>query len=384
MIGNIYIVSLALAQLLITLIALPGILIEIVLILPNNKEICHLQWLTTQFTLIILLLNFLLISIENLSALKTRSLINYHLFCSKFRIIFLVLLSWLIAGVIVYLQHKYQLAPAFCAHELENNLIWTQYHLLIAISIFLLPTLITMICFLRCALRVKRINAQLEINPLETPWQFVQADGELVKANIIVYLYTFFSWLPLCVLASLSVLRQINMNWLNGVWWLAVSNSCLYSFVYAFSNALFAKSFFKLFYYCCCKSHIQFEGKSNVNLRRQLTNSGGCTNSMELRPFQVHLIPGLNMNQRRDDHHFNLNNNCSNFKNQKYSNVNVGRHTRTIPASDGGLGFGGAASSHHGASGGFHKFDSRIDSDNYNNYSGNLLNRYASKRLFTR
>ena len=364
-IGNIYIVSLALAQLLISIVAVPGTCIEIMAVIPNHPTICHLQWLLTQFTLVIILLSFMLISLENCSALRSRSLMNHNLFCTKFRIVLLVLLTWLIAGLITYTQHTYELAPALCQHELNKKTFWPQYHLTIVISVVLVPTLITIICFLRCAFRVKRINIQFENNPLENNWQLVMADGELVKANVIVYLYTFFTWAPLCILAPLSAVQQVNVDWSNAGWWVAWFNSCSYSFVYAFFNQNFNKTFFKLFFYCCCKTHLQFEGKTAINLNYQRRTTGTTTGSTNVdHGLRVHMIPGFNMNPpRRDDYlmtNTSYGSNHYNVKNQRYGTVTVGRHTRTIPASDGGLGWaeGGGGTS---------------------NYSGNLATRYGSR-----
>lgn len=328
----------------------------------------------------------MLISIENVSALRRRSLFNHNLFCSKFRIIFLVFLSWLIAGMIVFAQKRYNLAPALCQQELvkrQSGTVWPPYHLTVIVSVFLLPTLVTMACFLKSAISVKRINIQLENNPLDTPWQLVVADGELVTANVIVYLFTFFSWLPIFIVAVLSVFRHVSVELTNTFWWLAWGSSLTYPYVYSFFNQNFGKTFSKLFFYCCCKSHLSIEGKTTMNLRRNEHATGPGTNNMELR---VHLIPGLNMNQRRDDY-FHLNSSGPNTgigltninKCAKYGTVSVGRNTRSIPASDGGLGFGSAQ---HGG-GGFHKWDSRVDSDAGSNYSGNPLHRSFGSRSYS-
>lgn len=365
--------------------------------IPNHPEICHFQFSISVFTMVIIFLSFMLISIENVSALRRRSLFNHNLFCSKFRIIFLVLLSWLIAGLIVFTQHRYGLAPALCQHELnkrQTGTVWPQYHLTVIISVFLLPTLVTMFCFLKSAIRVKRINIQLENNPLDTPWQLVVADGELVKANVIVYLFTFASWLPIFVLAVLSVFKHVSLELINTSWWLAWGNSLTYPYVYSFFNQNFGKTFSKLFFYCCCRTHLSIEGKATMNLRRNEHATGPGTNNMELR---VHsLIPGLNLNQRRDDYsHLSSGSGTGTSsvgitninKCAKYGTVTVGRSTRSIPASDGGLGFGGGGGGHvvtgqHGG-GGFHKWESRVDSDAGSNYSGNPLHRSFGSRSYS-
>ncbi|OTF75083.1 hypothetical protein BLA29_010191, partial [Euroglyphus maynei] len=62
--------------------------------------------------------------------------------------------------------------------------------------------------------------------------------------------------------------------------------------MYAATNRDFRDAFNKLFYYCCCKSHVTFSRKG-ATIRRTVANE-----SMGLR---VHIIPGLNIYAQRKD-----------------------------------------------------------------------------------
>lgn len=99
------------------------------------------------------------------------------------------------------------------------------------------------------------------------------------------------------------VINSINpmpQNYLDTVWCIAIANSCCFSYLYALTNRDFRDAFNKLFYYCCCKSHVTFSRKSAI-VRRPIANE-----SMNLR---VHIIPGLNIYSPRKEtttaHHSN-------------------------------------------------------------------------------
>ena len=87
-------------------------------------------------------------------------------------------------------------------------------------------------------------------------------------------------------------INPVPQHYLDTVWYVALSNSCCYSYLYAATNRDFREAFNKLFYYCCCKSHVTFTRKGAA-MRRTLANE-----SMGLR---VHIIPGLNIYAQRKD-----------------------------------------------------------------------------------
>lgn len=87
-------------------------------------------------------------------------------------------------------------------------------------------------------------------------------------------------------------INPVPQNYLDTVWYIALSNSCSFSYMYAATNRDFREAFNKLFYYCCCKSHVTFSRKGAA-IRRTVANE-----SMGLR---VHIIPGLNIYAQRKD-----------------------------------------------------------------------------------
>jgi len=132
-------------------------------------------------------------------------------------------------------------------------------------------------------------------------------DDQLLKSNILVFTINFLLWLPFIILTTILQLSSHSLEQrdtstgstdnelLSGtltqefkdlVWWLATLNCCSCSYLYALTNKDFREAFNKLFYYCCCKSHVTFQRKTPI-FRRQLDmDSKGNV--------RVHIIPGMN------------------------------------------------------------------------------------------
>lgn len=289
--GNIYLVSLTLSHLLVTMFVLPlSCIVIMAKIDPNDPGICHFQWLTSLSTLIISVLSFLFISIENLKGIT--SLVNYDFCCTKFKIVTITLLIWFGGISFPIIQHVYHYGPSICQDE-RKNIIFISYHASVCIGMLLIPTVITLMCFIRCFFIVKYLKKQLQNNPTEDPWAYMLTDPCLLKSNMWVYLVSFLMSTPLSIALTVSVYQQVPLKILNTCWYLALANSCVYSFIYAASNKELAEAFFKLFYYCCCKSHVTWTRKG-VGPRRATNTDDGVG-------LRVHIIPGLNMYAQRRD-----------------------------------------------------------------------------------
>ena len=113
-------------------------------------------------------------------------------------------------------------------------------------------------------------------------------DDQLLKSNIIVFVLNLTLWLPFILLSVVARYREhLSQELRDSVWWMATLNCCSCSYAYALTNKDFREAFNKLFYYCCCKSHVTFQRKTPI-FRRQLdVDSRGN--------LRVHIIPGLNL-----------------------------------------------------------------------------------------
>lgn len=87
-------------------------------------------------------------------------------------------------------------------------------------------------------------------------------------------------------------LNPLPQHYLDTAWTVALSNSVCFSYLYAATNRDFLEAFNKLFYYCCCKSHVTFARKGNA-MRRTVAN--------ESHGLRVHIIPGLNIYANRKE-----------------------------------------------------------------------------------
>ena len=375
-------VSVALANLLLAVIALPCSCVEIMAVSPNHPDVCAVQWFLTQMAAIVTLLGYACISIENLALLAgPRSIYHRHL-CSRARILILVLITWSLAIAFPATQHFYHLTPDLCQPlvrqqqrlqlqqqrqqeqqqttfqpkipllnsslndlsfplkpislqtpptvvdqskttltqqppyedaqtPLPSGELWPRYQLSFLLGLFCIPQLISWLCFTRCALRVKRLRQRLQAQPNLDSYLAMNVYGDcaLVKTNAAICIYASLSWCPLLLCATLTGWTGwADAGWISAAWWFAWTFSCVYSFLYAVLNRDFGDAFFKLFYYCCCKSHVTFARKS-LTFRRPLGGSGVGGNTMlgggggggDSVGLRVHIIPGLNMAQRRND-----------------------------------------------------------------------------------
>lgn len=287
--GNIFLVSLSLSHLIITILVIPASCISVMANLSNESSICHFQWLATLSCLLISFLSFMFMSIDNFYGLH--SLNNYDSLCTKFRIVLIVLLIWTFGIAFSIGQHINSFGPSVCPQETSNT-IWLPYHASVFGLTFIVPSLIALFYFTRCIFRIQFLKVQLETNRTEDAWSYIVTNDKLLKSNIIVYFSTFLMWTPLCIVSIVHLTHPISQKLLNLAWYLALANSCIFSFLYALTNKEFGNTFFKLFYYCCCKSHVTFTRKGPGPRR-----AGFGTDQINLR---VHIIPGLNMYQRRN------------------------------------------------------------------------------------
>ncbi|KAI1289175.1 hypothetical protein HDE_08295 [Halotydeus destructor] len=285
--GNAYLASFALSHLLITVLVLPSSAIAIMAGIQDDPQVCHYQWLTTEVTFLISVLSLTFMGMENFLGLK--STVNYDLCCTKFRIVSIVLLTWLTSIGLVAGQHLSNYGPSLCPSDgdsdeplLPPKRIWSPYHTGLGIGLIVMPTVLAMWYFSRSIFVVKSYRLQMADNPQSSIY-YLTDDGVL-NANAAVYTLFLLMWSPLVVVTVISMERPLNQNLLDTCWWTSLTNSVCYSFLYALTNKDFGEAFFKLFYYCCCKSHVSFARKGP----RQLI--------ADYEPrLRYHIIPGFNI-----------------------------------------------------------------------------------------
>lgn len=256
--GNSYLASLSMGHLIVTVFVLPSTCIAIMAGVPDNPVLCHWQWLATMTTLMVHVLSFMFISMENTKGLETSSY-GYEMCCSKFRITVTTILIWVASLGVTAAQHIKGWGPDICQESGPPAPIWPAYHGAVGAGLIVVPTLITILYFARAVFKIKRYRVLMNENPLN-PIYFL-TDESTLKSNVAVYALSLFMWTPLSVVAAISTFHSLDPDLLDTCWWIAMGYSCCYSFLYAFTNREFGDSFLQLFYYCCCKSHVNWVRK---------------------------------------------------------------------------------------------------------------------------
>lgn len=265
---NAFLVSSALAHLLVSALLLPSTCVAILAGVTRDPGLCHFQWALLVVCLVASLLSFACLAASQGLALR----------CSRGAVLAASLASWAIAATVALGQRGLGLGPTFCGGggPPASNV---PLQAAVAALCLLLPVLLTVLGFGLALARARRR----------------EPDGaalELLKSHVAVYLLTLAMWVPGVALAAASLSRQVPQHLVDVAWWLALSHSCLYSYVYAATHRTFRVAFNKLFFYCCCKSHVTFSRPS----REQRIGPQGS--SVGLR---VHIIPAMNIYSAKKD-----------------------------------------------------------------------------------
>lgn len=293
--GNAFLVSLAIADLLITALIIPASCLAI--LAGSHREdlpyYCNFQWQVTIVYYLVASLTFSSISLENLAGVS--NVVTYTRCCgSKVKIICVIILTWVVPICVVWIQKIYKFGPDFCNNNFKISV---TYHITLAVCLLGLPLLISLLSFFRALLKMKKqeaISAEDQKDPVII-YSLPITDYKLLKSNCIVFSLYIILWLPLCILVGMGIAGRLPKNLVNSVWWVSLSNGCVHSYAYAATNPHFREAFNKLFYYCCCKTHVSFS-----RIRRQEPR-GNFNNDDQSQPLKVHIIQGLNLYAQRKE-----------------------------------------------------------------------------------
>lgn len=265
--GNAFLVSSALAHLLVSALLLPSTCVAILAGVTRDPGLCHFQWALLVVCLVASLLSFACLAASQGLALR----------CSRGAVLAAALASWAVAATVALGQRGLGLGPTFCGGAPVASNVPLQAA--VAALCILVPVLLTVLGFGVALARARRH----------------EPDGaalELLKSHVAVYLLTLAMWVPGVALAAVSLSRQVPPHLVDVAWWLALSHSCLYSYVYAATHRTFRVAFNKLFFYCCCKSHVTFSRPS----REQRIGPQGSGVGL-----RVHIIPAMNIYSAKKD-----------------------------------------------------------------------------------
>lgn len=267
--SNAFLVSSALAHLLVSALLLPSTCVAILAGVTRDPGLCHFQWALVVVCLLTTLLSYAFLAAHHCLATPR---------CSRWGVLAAALFSWAAAVTVALGQRTLGLGPNFCCASPGGE---TRLPLQLSVSVafILVPVLVTLVCFAVAVVRTRRHDP----------------DGGtmvMLKSHVIVYVLTLVMWAPGVALAAVSVSRPVPSHLVDVAWWLALSHSCLYSYVYAATHRTFRVAFNKLFFYCCCKSHVTFSRPS----REQRIGAQGTGVGL-----RVHIIPAMNIYSAKKD-----------------------------------------------------------------------------------
>lgn len=292
--GNIFIVNLAIADSIVSAVAIPASSITILAGITDNLGVCYFQWFSAMLCCHVSVLSLMFIAVEN--RFRIAHTTSYDRWFKKINILGMVTFVWTVSTTCVTLEFVLDLGPDYCTMDFRGVL---NYHAPVWSLLVALPLLIAFACYLRalCDSPQKRDAGQgsasgsggttasppaAEVKTISLV--SMQEDCALLKTNFLVFFVFLLFWMPLVFTVGIGWLHGVSRHLYDKVSWLALSNSCVNSFIYGLSHKPFRSAYVNLFHYCCCKTSVSFSSRRpRADLSRPHSD------------VRVHIIPGYNM-----------------------------------------------------------------------------------------
>lgn len=272
--GNIFVVNVALADLIITGIVMPASAVVILAGLEAPTQLCNVQWSLAILSWLTTVLSLAATAAENYSRLCLSP--DTYARLTTTRITWMAVLIWIVSGLAVALQQAYDLGPDYCTRKSSGILF---YQATVAALFVILPAILTTLFYARTIMQVRLARAHPSFKPpVAFGW-----DYSLMKTNMYSFFLFFVFWLPFGVLLFIGSVKTISPRLFYNLAWIALSKSCVNNFLYCLTDRHFRSAYINLFHYCCCKTTVTFSRRSRGELARP---SGDV---------RVHIIPGYNM-----------------------------------------------------------------------------------------
>ncbi|GAB0090237.1 G protein-coupled receptor, rhodopsin-like [Sergentomyia squamirostris] len=280
--GNTFIVSVALADLLITSLLIPSSAILILAGINDSLSVCKFQWFLAGCAFLISTLSLAITAVENYLRLCTSQ--EGNSWFSKTTTTIIMLLVWTVGSTSSGLQFVFSLSFDYCTRKSSEVV---PYQIGTVGVLILLPILLTFYAHVRIILDVRRFMAAPSFKPSLT----YTYDLALARTNFYSFLIFIVFWLPFAVVFTYGATKIIpNSRILYNTAWFALSKSCIHNVVYCLTNRHFRNAYVSLFHYCCCKT--------TVSTARRIRTDGSRPTS----DVRVHIIPGYNMRYVESTH----------------------------------------------------------------------------------
>jgi len=304
--GNVFVVNIAVADMVVTGLAIPAATVGLLANFNDWQFICQIQWSCVLLTC--------LVTAPSAAAAAADARLQIGVGPDRYmglvtfnRLAVILLIIWVssAAGLLTILMLR--LGPDIC-HTVATDVnsatpqwSWPLPLAIMAVQV-LWPVLLTLLIHF-CSSLILRSSKSPPF--LATPY-----DGSLLRTNIATFLLFVVCWTPLMVALSSSYSSSSSYSLASSsstaaaaaaaaadpsgvtpppptpmqhLEWVAMAKSCLNPFVYAACNKHFRESFVSLFHYCCCKTSVSFSRRVRADSLRPASD------------VRVHIIPGYNV-----------------------------------------------------------------------------------------
>ncbi|XP_055701030.1 melatonin receptor type 1B-A-like [Phlebotomus papatasi] len=276
--GNAFIVSVALADLLVTSLLIPSSTILLLAGIDDSLSVCKFQWFLAACAFLVSVLSLSTTAVENYLRLCTSQENSNKTWFNKTSTTVILLLIWFVGGTSSGLQFVFSLSFDYCTRKSTGIV---PYQMAIVALLIVLPIILTFYTHVRIILDVRRFMGAPNFKPsLAYTW-----DLALARTNFYSFLIFIIFWLPFGVVFTYGTTKIIpNSRILYNTAWFGLSKSCIHNVVYCLTNRHFRNAYVSLFHYCCCKT--------NVSTARRNRAAEVARPAADVR---VHIIPGYNM-----------------------------------------------------------------------------------------
>ncbi|XP_049813862.1 alpha-1A adrenergic receptor-like [Schistocerca nitens] len=289
---NALLVSVALADLLVTGLVMPASSVVILAGLPDAPAVCRLQWAVAALSCLVTVLSLAAAACENNARLCLPRERHARL-CTRARVTAAVLSIWAAAVGAVALQTALDAAPLYCRPPRPGPRPPGPGALPYHVACGALLLLLAFAWHARTALRVRALRSRPSFKPAVTfAWDYALAKTNAYSAALFVVF-----WAPFGVALVVSAARGgrgVPAKLVYNLAWFALSKSCVNSLLYCCTNRHFRNAYVNLFHYCCCKTTVSFSRRQRAAGAAVV---GGALGDAA-RPsgdVRVHIIPGYNM-----------------------------------------------------------------------------------------
>ncbi|KAK4288413.1 hypothetical protein Pmani_038558 [Petrolisthes manimaculis] len=279
--GNVLVVNVMLAGLVVTAGVLPAWVVALLAGWPSpSPEHCP-SWLLTALAAHTALLTLPALAWENSARVAGRS-VGVGVLAT------FVGVSWAAAGAVTVTQWVTGLAPPHCASTPAPAAAHTAFTSAVGVTLVGVPLVAALLIHAHTLLS-GRGGARRHLPPTVKPPQALARDLALTATNLVVAAVAGSCWA-----AGVAGDWWANSTLRPGAAWLPVTAATTASFLYA-AHKPFREAYIQLFHYCCCKTSVSLSRRGRSGEAAAAAAAAMAAAARPASDVRVHIIPGYNM-----------------------------------------------------------------------------------------